>query len=498
MKYNRFLSVALLLALLVMGSVAPAALAQEGTAASVDAPAATNTATAFVLQNLGDAEATAVVEFRSTAGDITKTYPDVRIPVGAAANFDQRYASGDPGVSPFLGSVIASSDQLLGSVVNLMRTGAVPSYESYNGLGDTSVGKTMRVLQVLKAVSSGGLVYNTSIAIQNTDTAAATNVTVTFVPDPVLNPAIGGTLTTPVSKTYNVPKGGMLLLDQATQTDPNIGAKFFGSAKVESDSAPVAVVTTSSGGEQVLLASPSYAAGTTQPIGLPSVYKNIVSAGDSYSTAFLIANMGTGDATVEITYLPTIRGTVAGKDTITIPANSVKNVDQRSDAPSITSADFMGAALVTPVVTPSTGRTEPVAVMVNLRGGSRYAMTYGGLTGGVGAGGKMFLPVAYKSINSGGLSWSSTVVFYTFTADAQVKVKFIDNRTGYPTWDSGPFTVSAGTQFDLRSHASTSGYDNFFGAIVVEVVSGQVGAIVQTRGMGGSGDALMAYQGLNK
>ncbi len=489
MKLNRFFTFTLLLVILVMGSIAPAALAQEGTASSVDAPAATTTATAFVLQNLGNDTAYATVEFRSSDGTVTKTYPDISIGVGAAVNMDQRYASGDPGVSPFQGSVIASATQPLGSVVNLMRTGTIPSYESYNGLGDATVGKTVRVLQVLKNVSSGGLVYNTSIAIQNTDTAAATDVKVTFVPDPVLNPAVGGTITAPVDKTYTIAKGGMLLLNQATQTDPNIGAKFFGSARIESTSAPVAVVTTSSGGEQVLLAYPSYSGGSTQPIGLPSVYKNIVSAGNSYSTAFLIANMGTGDATVEITYLPTVRGTVSGKDTITIPEGSVKNVDQRYDAPSITSSDFMGAALVTPT-------SGSVAVMVNLRGGSQFAMTYGGLTSGVPAGGKMYLPVGYKYISSAGISWSSTVVFYTFTTDAQIKLSFVDNRTGYTPWTTATYTVKAGDQFDLRYHASTAGHDTFFGAIVVEVISGEVGAIVQTRGLGGAGDALMAYQGL--
>ena len=429
------------------------------------------------------------MEFRSTDGIVTKSYLGLSIPVGGAVNLDQRYASGDPGVSPFLGSVIASSNQPLGSVVNLMRTGAVPSYESYNGLGDQTIGKSVRVLQVLKGVASGGLVYNTSIAIQNTDTAAATSVTVTFTPDPVLNPAVGGTLAAPVSKTYNIAKGGMLLLDQATQTDPNIGAKFFGSAKVESDPASVGVVTTSSGGEQLLLAYPSYSAGSTQPIGLPSVYKNIMSGGNSYSTAFLIANMGAGDATVEITYLPTVKGTVSGKDTINIPAGAVKNVDQRNDAPSITSSEFIGAALVTPTA-------GSVAVMVNLRGGSQFAMTYGGLTTGVAAGGKMFLPVAYKEIASGGLSWSSTIVFYTFTADAQVRLTFTDNRSGYSPWTTTTYTVKAGDQFDLRSHASTSGHSTFFGAVVVEVISGQAAAIVQTRGLGGAGDALMAYQGL--
>ena len=228
-----------------------------------------------------------------------------------------------------------------------------------------------------------------SIAIQNTDTAAATSVTVTFTPDPILNPAVGGTLDQPrLQDLSGAARAACCLLDQATQTDPDIGAKFFGSAKVESDVAPVGVVTTSSGGEQVLLAYPSYSAGSTQPIGLPSVYKNVMSAGLSYSTAFLIANMGAGSATVEITYLPTVKGTVAGKDTITIPAGTVKNVDQRYDAPSITSSDFIGAALVTPTA-------GSVAVMANLRGGSQYAMTYGGLTGGVGSG--------WQDVPAGGL-----------------------------------------------------------------------------------------------
>ena len=87
-------------------------------------------------------------------------------------------------------------------------------------------------------------------------------------------------------------------------------------------------------------------------------------------------------------------------------------------------------------------------------------------------------------------------MFYTFTADAQVRLTFTDNRSGYSPWTTTTYTVKAGDQFDLRSHASTSGHSTFFGAVVVEVISGQAAAIVQTRGLGGAGDALMAYQGL--
>jgi hypothetical protein len=482
MKSGKVLTAVLLVAVLLIGGIAPAAQADTGT-----------TSTAFVLQNLGSSPANVGVEFRSTDGTVTNTYSGISIPVGAAINMDQRYDTGNPGTDPFKGSVIASSSEPLGSVVNLMRTSGVGSFESYNGVNDAAVGKTVRVLQVLRNVSSGGLIYNTTIAIQNSDTAAATNVKVTFIPDPLLNPAVGGTLGGPVDKTYPIAKGGMLLLDQSTQTDPNIGDKFFGSAKIESDSANVAVVTTSDGGGQVLLAQPSYAGGSTTPISLPSVYKNIMSGGNSYSTAFLIANMGDVDATVQIAYAPTI-GTYSGTpDTISIPKGTVKNVDQRLalDAPSITSATFMGSAIVTPTA-------GSVAVMANLRGGSQYAMTYGGLTSGVGAGSKMYLPVAYKEIASGGRTWSSTIVFQSFTASSQVRLTFTDNRSGFSPWTTTTFTVTPGTQFDLRSHASTDGHSTFFGAVVVEVISGQVGAIVQTRGLGSTGDAMMAYQGLSK
>jgi hypothetical protein len=70
MKYNRFLAVALLLSILVMGSIAPVALAQDGTESAVAAPDATSTATAFVLQNLGGEAASTDVEFRSPAGGL--------------------------------------------------------------------------------------------------------------------------------------------------------------------------------------------------------------------------------------------------------------------------------------------------------------------------------------------------------------------------------------------------------------------------------------------
>ncbi len=459
----------------------------------------TTTSTTFVLQNLGSATANAAVDFRKTDGTIQYTASGITIPVGASVNFDQRYDT-NLGTS-FQGGAIASSDQPLGAVVNVLRvaiagSGASNAYESYNGFDSTATGQSIRLPQILKNVSSGGLVYNTQISIQNTDVSSAAAVTLTFTPDPVLNPAVcvspSVCISSPFVKTgISVPAGGVYVLDQSSQPNTEIGDKFFGAVLVTSgNNVAVQVLSTGSSGgaDQVLLAYPSYAGGTTGQISLPSVYKNLVSLGDSYSTAFLIANFGSVAANVTITYTAGAVGSVSGVDTITVGPNSVKNVDQRYDAPSITSASFLGSA------TAASTNGQPIAIMVNLRGGARYAMTYDGIRGG---GAKVYLPVGYKYINSAGYSWSSTAVVHNFgSAPANIHISYFDTRAGKPSVTNlGPYVVTDTVQIDLRYHVSTSTLTDFFGSIVID--SDQpVGAMVQTRGSGGSGDALFAYKGL--
>lgn len=443
--------------------------------------------TAFAVQNLGTNPAQTIVEFRDANGNVKNTLQRTIDP-GANYNFDQRYSSGYPGADQFQGSAIVSADQPIGAVANMMRTGGiVPAYESYNALDTSGIGQDIMLPQILKNVSSGGLVWNTTIVIQNTDTVNAANVQLVFNPDPVLNPLIGGTLTTPYTHSVTIPAGGTVYINQAdTPSAAQIGAKFFGSVRVLSNR-NVAPIVYSDGGGQVLLAYPSYAAGTTDYIVLPSIYKNIVSLGDSYSTAILIVNFGDITATVEVEYLPII-GTVSGKDIVYVPAHGAKNVDQRIDAPSITSPTFMGGAVI------KSTNGQPIAAMVNLRGGSRYGMTYGGIMRG---GTTAYIPIAYKTISSAGYSWSSTIIVYNFErAAGSATVNF----TFYPTAggsivDTNNYTVSSISQFDLRNTTVVSSQPSFIGAVKV-TSSRPVGVMVQTRGAGGTGDALMAFLGL--
>ncbi len=447
--------------------------------------------TAFAVQNLDVGVAPVTVEFRDVNGNLTHTIPK-SINEGESFNFDQRYDSGDPGQSVFQGSAIVSSEKKIGAVANMMRTGGVvPAYESYNALGEATIGTEVILPQVLKNVSSGGAVWNTTIVVQNTDTTAPVNVTLTFTPDPVVNPAIGGTLVTPFNYPISIPAGGTSYISQATTpSDVQIGAKFFGSVRVVSGSSKVAAVVYSDGSGQIVMAYPSYVSGSTDYIALPSIYKNISSMGDSYSTAILIVNFGDSAALVEIEYIVGSTGSVSGfKDTVSVPAKASKNVDQRYDAPSITSASFLGGARI------KCTNGQPIAAMVNLRGGSRYGMTYGGLSSG---GLTAYMPIAYKSISSGGYDWSSTVVVQNLEpglGSANVNFTFYP-QGGSAVVDPTPYGVTQIRQFDLRYDTAIASYATFIGAVKVTSAGRQVGVMVQTRGTGGSGDSLMAYLGL--
>jgi hypothetical protein len=464
--------------------------------------AGTNTFTGFILQNLGSDMAIVNVEYRSTTGGTAvKTDTGITITVGSSANFDQRYQS-DLG-SPFAGGVIAYSTQPLGAVVNVGRTpiatGAVNAYESYAGYDDTSVGTYLMIPQVVKNISSAGLIYNTSISVQNTDIVNSTAITITYVPDPVTNPlfckAPSTCISTPYQKTgITIPAGGVYVVDQASQSSGEIGDMFFGGAQI-SAARNVAVVTLMTGAtsgtnlDQTLNAIPAYPSGATGAMALPFLGKYFVSLGDSYSSAYMISNFSSLTATVTVTYT-TFAGVQSGVDTVEVGGNSTKNVDLRSTSGLSGAATFFGSARAT--------SDQPVRIMSNMRGGSRYAMTYDAVYGG---GTSVYAPVAYKYIPSQGYQFSSSITIANFGGSpAEVYLDYRDARSGKPSaLNQGPIVVTDTVSLDLRSSFTTASLTDFYGGIVVRCTNGQsVGAIVQTRGAGGVGDAQMAYRGFSK
>jgi len=78
--------------------------------------------------------------------------------------------------------------------------------------------------------------------------------------------------------------------------------------------------------------------------------------------------------------------------------------------------------------------------------------------------------------------------------DANINFTFYPSAGGSIV-DPSTYAVTKIRQFDLRYDTAIAGQPTFIGAVKI-TSSRKVGVMVQTRGLGGAGDALMAYQAL--
>jgi len=455
-----------------------------GLVAAAYAQSVGTTSTSIIVQNLSESEAQVTVDFWNTDGDDTGSKMETIAGEGSKT-FDQRQASGDPGEDPFQGAAIVSSSQPVGAVVQMVRTGGsggVNSYDSYNGI--TEAAQMVKAPLILKNISSAGKFFNTTMAIQNTDTEASADVTVTFTPMGV------GTADT---ETFTIPAGGSKYLMQEDQT--GLGSSFFGSAEVTVDGDQKVAVAVTSGADDgsSLIAYPTYTEGSLE-VNLPGVQKNIVSQGDLYFTSITIVNMGeTGDPAPDVTveYQP-LSGTTSGAyDTGAI--DSAVTIDLRSD-PAITSDTFYGAVKLT-----NEENSTPFAAMLNWRGDDPvtgdavFATTYGGATGEVTT---AYVPYLLKMIPSAGYNWSSTIFLQNLadSGDLDVEITYKDDTNTYTSDEFEDITDF--TAVDLRYDPDLTPA-TFFGGAKIESTNGAPFAVVVlVRGSGGTGDALSSYVGV--
>jgi hypothetical protein len=447
------------------------------------------TSTSVLVQNLSSSEASVVIDFYNTGGTNTGSKSGTLDPEGSIT-FDQRYSSGDPGEDPFQGAAILSSNQPVAAVVQAVRTGGsggVNSYEAYNGVGSTA--QTIKAPLLLRGIPSAGKMWNTTMAIQNTNVGASAAVTITFTPDPAVG--LGS------AYTYNttIPGGGSEYVDQADQTQ--LGTTFYGSAVVEADQDIGVVVTSGTTDGSVLIAYPTYTAGSTT-VYLPGAMKNIPSMGYNYFTSVTIVNLGGSgdpDPIVEVDYKPQ-SGTVSGAYTTTV--GTATTIDMRYDS-HITSSTFMGA-----VVLESTNGT-PIAAMLNTRGdhatsgAATFATTYGGLTSSATT---VYMPYNLKYIPSAGFNWSDTILIQNLdpsAGDLNVQIVYKeDPLVGTDTYTSTVTGISDFTFVDLRNDTALV-ESTFYGSVKIVSTNGRpFGTVALVRGSGGSGDALSSYQGVSE
>jgi len=450
------------------------------------------TSTSILVQNLSTSEATVQVDFYNTSGTKTGTQEKTgteKLGGEKSTTFDQRYDSGDPGTDPFQGAAIISSDQPIGAVVQMVRSGGsggVGSFEAYNGLATAS--DSVKAPLLLRGISSAGKTWNTTMVIQNTSLDSSAYVTVTFTPDPSVGLGTADTV------NYTILAGGTQYIAQKDQTD--LGTAFFGSASVESDQNVAVVVTSGTTDGATLIAYPTFTAGTVN-VYLPGVYKNIPSLGDNYFTSLTIVNMGGGSdpsPIVSVEYQATI-GTATGAYSVTV--DTVTTIDQRYDS-GITSDTFFGAIKLTSM------NGTPIAAMLNTRGdelsgASKYATTYMGFSAGVTT---AYVPYLLKEIPSGGYTWSTSILLQNLDPDAgglNVSITYNeDPAIGSHTYSSPQTDIATFDFVDLRYDTNLT-QSTFYGGAKIESTNGRpFGVVVLVRGAAGTGDALSSYLGISQ
>jgi hypothetical protein len=456
---------------------------------AVHAQSVGQTSTSILVQNLGTLTARIRVDFYNTGGTNTG-YKETSLGSELSATFDQRYASGDPGEDPFQGAAIISADQPIGAVVQIVRTGGsggVNSYEAYNAVSTAS--KSVKAPLILRGISSAGKIWNTTMAIQNTNVGASATVTVTFTPDP--NVGLGNADT----KIYNIPAGGTQYIEQDTQTA--LGDVFFGSAAIESNQNVAVMVISGSNDGSALIAYPTFTAGSLS-VYLPGVMKNISSLGHNYFTSLTIVNLGApGDPSpvVNVEYQPEI-GTVGAAYDVTVA--TATTIDQRYDT-AITSPTFFGAVRLS-----NTTNSTPFAAMLNMRGDNEitgaavFATTYGGFASGVTT---AYVPYLLKYIPSAGYNWSTSILLVNLDPGAgnlDVTITYKeDPAIGTNTYTSNQTGIATSRTVDLRYDTNLTQATFYGGAKIVSTNNRPFGVVVLVRGSGFQGDALSSYLGIS-
>ncbi|NJM05093.1 hypothetical protein HC891_00955 [Candidatus Gracilibacteria bacterium] len=214
--------------------------------------------------------------------------------------------------------------------------------------------------QVVQPFASG-------FQLQNLSSTTA-NITITFYAEDsatAQGDPFQSTVGANSSVTYAVLDGG--------EGRPSLPDGFAGSAVISSDQKVAAIVNLVSPDISLSFGGEAYVGvseGSTN-VSLPLLFKDYF----GFNTFFNVQNVGSGSATVTVTYNGTVDGTAIAPvttDPITIPAGAAHRFDQNADADLPT--NFIGSATVS-----STG-SDVAAVGVQV--GPTTALVYNGFAGG--------------------------------------------------------------------------------------------------------------------
>jgi hypothetical protein len=268
--------------LLVRGFVLALCLALALSAVASGASTTKNLSTNFTLVNLGSATANVTVDYIKEDGSpwTGSSYTALTLaPNGGQAIVAQYFDTLTSGK----GSVVLSSNQPLGAVVQILARGQTPTSGAYSGFTSGSAKVYAPLVQRRLFGASG--VSNSQIMVQNTTTDSEL-VTIYFY-------GAGASIPATFSKTQTIAAGATFYYDIDDEAGLNPG--WYGSVEVDAGSGEVAVVVNNFAGDngmQTYNAFPISSVGTGWAI--PLFASRLAGAGGNLNTPVAVQNLSGG------------------------------------------------------------------------------------------------------------------------------------------------------------------------------------------------------------
>lgn len=453
--------------------------------------------TNYTLVNLGPTMATVNANYLKSDGTpwtVSPANQNFTIPENFGQAILAQYL--DPAMDPGQGSVVISSDQPLGAVVQIQaRSPQTPTSGAYSGV--TKPSQTYYAPQVFSKLPTSNGLSNSQIAIQNTNAGAIT-ATVQFVPFP----GITG-LSTYTNSNIQIQPGASFLYDLSdetnlTSTNPTVTG-WTGSAiiSVPAGNTIAAVVNTFAGPNSLQ----TYNAFPAESVGSVWSIPQFTSKLDNgLSTPVIMQNLSGGDIAIgDVTldcdaatgFTP---ATFTQSNTTVIPANATFAFNP------VGNSDYPNHWSGTCTVTSATGKDMVGIVQMRRPGVSEELAVYEAIPG-ESTDTRVVVPLISKN-QANGFATAATIKNLSTTSSALVKLTFTPAATygGSQTPVTFNATIPANGNLILsqRFTGTPEIPDGWYGSLLVEpqdsATAQPLAALVQlTNTLATTGDTFMAH-----
>lgn len=488
MKLTRVIAISITM-LLVFTMVAMAAPLNVATTKTLS--------TNYTLVNLGPTTATVNANYLKSDGTAWTVSPENQN-FTIAGNFGQAILAQyfDPIMASGQGSVVISSDQPLGAVVQIQaRPPQTPTTGAYSGV--TRPSQKYYAPQVFSKLPSAGGMQNSQIVIQNTSPVAVT-ATVQFIPFP----GISG-LSTYTNNNIQIQPGASFLYDLSdevnlTSTNPTITG-WTGSAviSVPAENTIAAVVNTFAGVNSLQ----TYNAFPEETVGsVWSIPQFTSKLNNGLNTPVIMQNLSGGDIPAGDVTLNCVAATGFTPATLTqsnaavIPANATFAFNP------VGNAGYPDHWSGTCTVTSATGKGMVGIVQMRKPGVNEELAAYEAISG-TSTDKRVVVPLISKN-QANGFATAATIKNLSLTSAAPVKLTFTPAATYGGSQTPVIFTETIPANGNLILSQRFAGTpqipDGWYGSLLVEpqdpATAQPLAALVQlTNTLTTMGDTFMAH-----